>query len=161
MGVYILALATQHASRISSVHHDIAIRVFQDLPYLSTLYHKLHEIRKRNIEHKMYVLNFPTPLAQNISHSKENLARCAKDLIKVSVIPIRFSSNLYFLEKKILKILKHKTLLHLTSSIRVFPSGPTGGRKKGRTDWQYESNSRFRFSANTLKNFEIALSAGV
>jgi hypothetical protein len=78
VGVYILALVTQHASRIFSAQQYIVICAFQDLPYFSTLYHKSREIRKRNIEHKTCVLIFSTTFVQNGSHSKENLAKCAK-----------------------------------------------------------------------------------
>jgi len=60
-----------------------------------------------------------------------------------------------------LKALKHQTWFHLTSRSRVFPSGQTDGRKEWRRDRHDESNSRFRYFANTSKIFEVVLSAAV
>ena len=44
-------------------------------PYFSILSHKRHDFRKKVTEHEMCVLIFPTTFAQDISHSKKNLAR--------------------------------------------------------------------------------------
>ena len=45
------------------------------VPYFSTLSHKQHDYRKKNIEHKVCVLIFSTTFVRNISYTKKNSAR--------------------------------------------------------------------------------------
>ena len=44
--------------------------------YISTLAHKLHNLRKTVIEYGIYVLILCTSFSWNISHSKKNWAKC-------------------------------------------------------------------------------------
>ena len=166
MGVYILVLVTQHASRIISVQQYIVMCVFQDLPYLSTLYHKSREIRKRNIEHKKSVMIFLQILSKTVLILRRVQRNVQRTSCKVPVILFRFSWNLYFLDN----FSKNPETSNLITSYQQKPrffqadrqrDRQTDGTKEGTTDRHDESNSRFRHFANTSKIFVVVLSAAV
>ena len=79
-------LGIQHAMRL----RHIAI-CGPALQYFSTLSHKWHDLKKKFIEHKMYVLIFSTTFLWNISHSKKNWARYDQNFILVFTWSTRYS----------------------------------------------------------------------
>jgi hypothetical protein len=62
--VCILASVIQHAKRIFSAQHYIAICDLSGCTIFSKLSHKRHDFRKTIIEHKMCILIFSTTLSE-------------------------------------------------------------------------------------------------
>ena len=82
-------LGIQHAMRMCRTM--LSSVTFMPLPYFSTLFHKPKDFRERVTEHKMCVVMFSTTIIWNISHSKENSARCYNKCTQVFVQSTRYS----------------------------------------------------------------------
>jgi hypothetical protein len=84
------------------IQHELRMRLIilssvacSDLPYFSTLSHKRHDFRKKNVtEHKMCVLIFSTTFVSNISHYKKNAARCYHKCTQVFMWSTRYSCQI-------------------------------------------------------------------
>jgi hypothetical protein len=68
-----VVLLIQHATRMRNTVSSFLASLAP--PHFSTLSHKRHDSRKNVTERKMCISIFSTTFVQNISHSKNNLAR--------------------------------------------------------------------------------------
>jgi len=102
-------LGIQHAKRMCSTM--LSSVTCMPLSYFSTLFHKPKDFRERVTEHKMCFVMFSTTLVWNISHSKENSARCYNKCTQVFVQSTRYSWQIWIKIENFRQIFEKNTLI--------------------------------------------------
>ena len=132
-----VALLIKQATRMRHIVTSFVTPVAQ--PHFLTFCHKRHDFRKMVTERTVCVLIFSTNFVYNISHSKDNLARCSRTCDEV------FMGSTCYLCRLLKKLQFSRQVFEETSNIKFHQNHSSGSRvvPYGRTDGHNESNSRF------------------
>ena len=147
-----VALFIQHA--ISMRHNILSSVACPTVPYFSTLSHKRHDFRRKNIAHKMCVVIFSTTFVR-FSHSMKNSALYCHKCACVCMYSTRYSCQIFMklefsrqiFEKYWSIKISFKKYVQWGSSCSMRMNGRTGRQ----TDRHNKVNVAFRNFANAPK----------